>query len=178
VGVQVAAAVVRARPAVRAARSTDADPARGLAGKAFILFGAFGLLAALSRNASAPMVAGEALFGAIDVAIGVLLLGEAEWPRIAAIIRSVLGIGSALLSPLVFRNASEQFVLLALMVFFFFGGMLILLPGSAGKGRRWAGALIALVPYFLLKLLGAAQFAGRTGFFEAGEVLRGFLQMG
>jgi hypothetical protein len=152
----------------------DARVARRLAGKAFLVFGSFGLLAAIARGSGPTFAAVEAFVACLDLALGVLLLGDAEWPRVAAIVRACVGIASALASPFVFRNARAQLALLAVMVFFFFCGMLILLPGSAGRARRWAGALVAFAPYFLLKFVVALG----SGFFDGRDFVRAFLQMG
>jgi hypothetical protein len=149
------------------------------------LIGALGLLAALTADVAAPtvglasMMRAAAIVGAvIHLALGALLMGDTEWPRTAAIVWCIIGLVAVVALPALAACNTERAALVVLMKLFFFVGMLVLLPGSAEKGRRWAGCLIALVPYFLLKLLGGLQFAARTGFFEAGEFLRGFFGMG
>ena len=140
-------------------------------------FSAISLLLSMGRGGSPVVLGAAALFVIVDISLGLALLTGDGWPRIAAIVRSVLGLVATLALPLVARGggAAEAGFLMKLP---FFAGMLVLLPGAAGTARRWTGSLVALVPYFAVKFLGGAAAALEYGSFDIRDFWRVFFGLG
>lgn len=171
----------RRSAAVTRGASTDAQRSRRVAGIAFLVFGAFKLIAVFARGFGMPGAAVDALIACCDLGLGALLLGDEGWVRSAAITWAGLHLVGATVSPFVLARASNLFIAISLMVFFFCAGMLVLLPGSAGRARRWTGVVFAFLPYTTMKFLFGILLAAERGHFDFREyagVVRVFLQLG
>lgn len=159
----------------------DAQRARRIAGIAFLVFGAFKLIAVFARGFGMPGAPVDAVIACCDLGLGALLLGEEGWVRGAAIAWACLHLVGAVVSPFVLARASNLFMAISLMVFFFCAGMLVLLPGSAGRARRWTGLIVAFLPYTALKLILGVLLAAERGHFDFRDyagVVGVFLQLG
>lgn len=176
--VQVLELPLRPRP------RSDLQAARRLAAIAFFAHAAFALAAILVERSTSLNAAAAALGVAIDLALGVALLGDGDWAPMAALVRSCVGIGAVavtIFAPVIgLGSVGEMGELRGVMRFFFFSGMIIMLAGTATRARRWTGALLAFVPYVVLKLVGAFEPAIVTGDFSAPflEFVRAFLRAG
>jgi hypothetical protein len=159
--------------------AAEPDGGRHLAGTAFLIFGAFEAVAPFAVGYDPTWAAVGFLQACIDLALAGVLYGTASWPRTAGLLRAGVGLAAGLAFPfLPGAGALADAALLRVVGrSFFFAGVLLLLPGSAGRERRWAGGLMAFVPYALLKLLAAVGPAFRAGDWSApiADYLRAFL---
>lgn len=169
---------------VRPRAPGDAEAARRLAAVAFFAHAAFALAALLADRATSLQGAAGALGVVVDLALGVALLGDGEWAQVAALVRCCVGVGAVvvtILAPVIGLGfAGEMAELRGVMRLFFFAGMIVVLAGTAARARRWTGALLALVPYVVLKVVGTLEPAIATGDFGApvSEFVRAFFRAG
>jgi hypothetical protein len=157
----------------------EPEPERGrhLAGTAFLILGAVEAVAPFAAGFEPASAALGFLEAFVDLALAAFLFGEAAWPRTAALLRAGVGLGAGLAFPFLSGAALADASLLRVVArTFFFGGVLLLLPGRAGRERRWAGGLVAFVPYALLKVVAALGPALRAGDWSAAlaECVRAF----